>query len=31
MSRWQKEGVLLTLPDGFLIVDAGALKRAAEV
>jgi CRP-like cAMP-binding protein len=31
MSRWQKEGLVITLPDGFLIADADALKRAALI
>jgi CRP/FNR family transcriptional regulator len=29
MSRWQKEGVLLTEKDGFVIVDRGVLDEAA--
>ncbi|HVS33918.1 MAG TPA: helix-turn-helix domain-containing protein, partial [Thermoanaerobaculia bacterium] len=30
MSRWQREGVVLTLPDGFLIANVDALRAAAE-
>ena len=30
MSRWQKEGVVLTEKDGFLIPDVNALKAADQ-
>ena len=30
MSRWGKEGIVVTERDGFLVQDAAALERLAE-